>query len=444
MVKQWRLKSLLLVVIPLGVSIFGTSTAYAGYSDWSQVPDKNKPYIKAFYQALVDEGLSKEAAAAMTARGGSESGFDPYRLEAGGSSWGERLKAPEYNSPPAYGFLQMQDRSAGGRLGKMLKSVETGDGGKGTKDPVVASKWEAKAIVKEFDEHDAFKLYTAKPSGAGFVISSTGTSYAGVSQKEVNFKESELIDSWDKFKKSTNIKYMVVAWTMSTVRPSGSALASTYKSDIKMAEAIYKEYSGLTPNSSSDSDGGEGSDSVSGTLATWDEGAIPNMPTHRDYGSEDGTFKDKLPTTDDLSGDEKAQIATWKEEREHNLASTSIHSVRVLLMVVGILFTLAPALLMTAWMTDIWLVFLDSPVLRFVTFNKLAVDYDKQGGTDMWFADKTRNKQLSTKRMGAGDLLIWSAIFTFFGVLLLTGYFYTAVGGFGQYLDDALGYLSQQ
>lgn len=342
-------------------------TAHAGYSSWDQVPADKKENAKAFFLSLREEGVSKEVAAAMTARANSESGFDPFMLEGGESSWQARLKAPEYDSPPAYGFLQMQDRSSGGRLGKMLAFVEQFEGGKGTSDPKVSARAQAKAALEEFKSHDIFASYPVKDAGGSAVVTTTGVSYP-INLKDYGYTEP--IDSFEKFKALKDAKLATLVWTMSAVRPSGDAYAGSYKNDFAMIDPILKEFGSLAVDGSSDS--GDKVDADLGSDGLPKEWELVGM-SKRKYLYESQNKLD-LPSSDSgLTVKQRQHLASIKEDVTSVDGFNLITFLRTLVAFVGILFFVWAIFLMVAYLFDRSNIFFEFSLVSILTFGSITV-----------------------------------------------------------------------
>ena len=164
------------------------------------------------------------------------------------------------------------------------------------------------------------------------------------------------------------------------------------------------------------------------------------MPKDRDYGKEEKGFQDHLNKVEKLKGDEATSIAKWKEEREVSLQKRSIKGTRLVVMVMSLLALIYPSILLLAYVVDSWFVYIDSPAMRLVTFNRRAIEQNRNGSSGLWFADKKENAKLKTKRLGLGDTLIWAAIFSFVGVLGVSGLMYETAGGIWQFISDSVGY----
>lgn len=361
-----RFKKYILTGLLLVATAVPSITAHAGYSSWDQVPADKKENAKAFFLSLREEGVSAEVAAAMTARANSESGFDPFMLEGGQSGWDKRLQAPEYDSPKAYGFLQMQDRSPGGRLGKMLAFVEQFEGGKGTSDPKVSARAQAKAALEEFKSHDIFASYPVEASGDGAVVSSTGTYYP-INIKEYGYKEP--INSFEKFKSLKDAKLATLVWTMSAVRPSGGAYAGSYKNDFAMIDPILKEFGGLSVDGSSNSDKVDADLGNDGLPKEWE---LVGM-SKRKYIYESQNKID-LPNGDSgLSVKQRQHLTSIKEDVTAVDGFNLIVFLRTLVAFVGILFFAWAIFLIVAYLFDRSNIFFEISLVSIMTMGSVTV-----------------------------------------------------------------------
>ena len=360
-----RFKKYILTGLLLVATAVPSITAHAGYSSWDQVPADKKENAKAFFLSLREEGVSAEVAAAMTARANSESGFDPFMLEGGQSGWDKRLQAPEYDSPKAYGFLQMQDRSPGGRLGKMLAFVEQFEGGKGTSDPKVSARAQAKAALEEFKSHDIFASYPVEASGDGAVVSSTGTYYP-INIKEYGYKEP--INSFEKFKSLKDAKLATLVWTMSAVRPSGGAYAGSYKNDFAMIDPILKEFGGLSVDGKSDDkvDADLGND---GLPKEWE---LVGM-SKRKYLYESQNKIDLPNGSSGLSVKQRQHLASIKEDVTAVDGFNLITFLRTLVAFVGILFFAWSIFLIVAYLFDRSNIFFEISLVSIMTMGSVTV-----------------------------------------------------------------------
>ena len=360
--KKYILTSLLLVA-----TVVPSITAHAGYSSWDQVPADKKENAKAFFLSLREEGVSAEVAAAMTARANSESGFDPFMLEGGESGWEARLKAPEKDEAPAYGFLQMQDRRPSGRLGKMLAFVENFEGGKGTSDPKVSAKAQAKAALEEFKSHDIFASYPVKDEGGTAVVTTTGVSYP-IDLKEYGYKEP--IDSFEKFKSLKDAKLATLVWTMSAVRPAGWAYENSYKNDFAMIDPILKEFGGLSVDGSSNS--GDKVDTELGNDKLPKEWELVGM-SKRKYLYESQN-KIELPNGDSgLSVKQRQHLASIKEDVTAVDGFNLIVFLRTLVAFVGILFFAWAIFLIVAYLFDRSNIFFEISLVSIMTMGSVTV-----------------------------------------------------------------------
>lgn len=361
-----RFKKYILTGLLLVATAVPSITAHAGYSSWDQVPADKKENAKAFFLSLREEGVSPEVAAAMTARANSESGFDPFMLEGGQSGWDKRLQAPESDSPPAYGFLQMQDRRPSGRLGKMLAFVEQFDGGKGTSDPKVSARAQAKAALEEFKSHDIFASYPVKDVGGTAVVTTTGVSYP---INLTNYGYKEQIDSFEKFKSLKDAKLATLVWTMSAVRPAGWAYASSYQNDFAMIDPILKEFGGLSVDGSSNSDKVDADLGNDGLPKEWE---LVGM-SKRKYLYESQNKID-LPNGDSgLSVKQRQHLASIKEDVTAVDGFNLIVFLRTLVAFVGILFFAWAVFLIVAYLFDRSNIFFEISLVSIMTMGSVTV-----------------------------------------------------------------------
>lgn len=360
-----RLNKYLVTGLLLVATAVPSITVFAGYSSWDQVPADKKENAKAFFLSLREEGVSAEVAAAMTARANSESGFDPFMLEGGQSGWDKRLQAPKSDDAPAYGFLQMQDRRSSGRLGKMLAFVEQFEGGKGTSDPKVSAKAQAKAALEEFKSHDIFASYPVKDSGGTAVVTTTGVSYP-IDLKEYGYKEP--IDSFEKFKSLKDAKLATLVWTMSAVRPAGWAYSNSYKNDFAMIDPILKEFGGLSVDGSS---GGK-VDADLGNDGLPKEWELVGM-SKRKYLYESQN-KIELPNGDSgLSVKQRQHLASIKEDVTAVDGFNLIVFLRTLVAFVGILFFAWAIFLIVAYLFDRSNIFFEISLVSILTMGSVTV-----------------------------------------------------------------------
>lgn len=360
-----RFKKYILTGLLLVATSVPSITVFAGYSSWDQVPADKKENAKAFFLSLREEGVSSEVAAAMTARANSESGFDPFMLEGGQSGWDKRLQAPESDDAPAYGFLQMQDRRSSGRLGKMLAFVEQFEGGKGTSDPKVSAKAQAKAALEEFKSHDIFASYPVKDSGGTAVVTTTGVSYP-IDLKEYGYKEP--IDSFEKFKSLKDAKLATLVWTMSAVRPAGWAYSNSYKNDFAMIDPILKEFGGLSVDGSS----GDKVDADLGNDGLPKEWELVGM-SKRKYLYESQN-KIVLPNGDSgLSVKQRQHLASIKEDVKAVDGFNLIVFLRTLVAFVGILFFAWAIFLIVAYLFDRSNIFFEISLVSILTMGSVTV-----------------------------------------------------------------------
>lgn len=361
-----RFKKYILTGLLLVATAVPSITAHAGYSSWDQVPADKKENAKAFFLSLRKEGVSAEVAAAMTARANSESGFDPFMLEGGQSGWDKRLQAPEGDSAPAYGFLQMQDRRPSGRLGKMLAFVEQFEGGKGTSDPKVSARAQAKAALEEFKSHDIFASYPVKDVGGTAVVTTTGVSYP---INLTNYGYKEQIDSFEKFKSLKDAKLATLVWTMSAVRPAGWAYASSYQNDFAMIDPILKEFGGLSVDGSSNSDKVDADLGNDGLPKEWE---LVGM-SKRKYLYESQNKIDLPNGSIGLSVKQRQHLASIKEDVTAVDGFNLIVFLRTLVAFVGILFFAWAIFLIVAYLFDRSNIFFEISLVSIMTMGSVTV-----------------------------------------------------------------------
>ena len=244
--------------------------------------------------------------------------------------------------------------------------------------------------------------------------------------------------SYDEFKKASDVRGATYDFVAAFERPA----ADTLNKRADMAEAIYKkikdEYGTASGDDSSSS---KKKESVSDNLKRWSEEDIPNMPKDRDYGKEERGFKDRIDKIEKLKGDEATSIAKWKEERDISIQRRTIKGTRLVVMVLSMVALVYPSFLLFAYVFDSWFVYVDSPAMRLVTFNRRAIEQNRNGSNGLWFADKKENARLKTKRLGLGDTLIWAAIFSIVGVAGVSGLMYETAGSIWQFIADSWGYF---
>lgn len=353
-----------LVLIPL----FSSSVVYAGYTSWDQVPAENKEYAKEFFLSLREEGLSVEVATAMTARANSESGFDPFMLEGGKSGWEYRNEAPTVDSPPAFGFLQMQDRSQGGRLGKMIAFVESFDGGKGTTDKKVSARAQAKYAVEEFKSYDAFSVFPVVAQGGSAVVTTTGVTYP-IDLTQYGYKEP--IDSWEKFKNLKDSRLATLVWTMSIVRPDGGAYAKSYQNDFAMLDPIAKEFGGLSAGSGNSSETTVDASQVAGDDSLPDQWDLVGL-TKRKYLYESQTSI-SLPDSGSLTDSQRYNVTSIKESVDSTKEFSTINVLRTAVAFIGIWFFVWGISLIIAYLFDRNNVYLEVSLVSLLTGGTITV-----------------------------------------------------------------------
>lgn len=382
------------------------SSVFAGYNNVEDITEDGWKTIRGAAKKAKELGISVEAFSGMMGNANEESAFDATLEEQGNVA------------SRGLGLFQWTDTAGSPRRTQYENWVK--EKGYDIKDPATAGAASIEYMDKEMQGNSDF--------GSAF-----WSSYIhGVwGRTELN----QTSKSYEEFKKTTNVKGATHDFVAAFERPA----ADTLDKRAKMAEGIYnkiKDDYGVV-----DSDSKTKATTVSNTLKQWSEDDIPNMPKDRDYGKEERGFKERLDKIEKLKGDEATSIAKWKEEREVSLQKRTIKGARLVVMVLSMLALVYPSILLLAYVVDSWFVYIDSPAMRFVTFNYRAIEQNRNGSGGLWFADKKENAKLKTKRLGLGDTLIWAAVFSLVGVLGVSGIMYETAGSIWQFISDSIGYV---
>ena len=382
------------------------SSVFAGYNNVEDITEDGWKTIRGAAKKAKELGISAEAFAGMMGNANEESAFDATLEEQGNVA------------SRGLGLFQWTDTAGSPRRTQYENWVK--EKGYDIKNPATAGAASIEYMDKEMQGNSDF--------GSAF-----WSSYIhGVwGRTELN----QTSKNYDEFKKTTNVKGATHDFVAAFERPA----ADTLDKRAKMAEGIYnkiKDDYGVV-----DSDSKTKATTVSNTLKQWSEDDIPNMPKDRDYGKEERGFKERLEKIEKLKGDEATSIAKWKEEREVSLQKRTIKGARLVVMVLSMLALVYPSILLLAYVVDSWFVYIDSPAMRFVTFNYRAIEQNRNGSGGLWFADKKENAKLKTKRLGLGDTLIWAAVFSLVGVLGVSGIMYETAGSIWQFISDSIGYV---
>lgn len=436
-----RYFSFLVVVLGLGLvgySFYSASFVSAGFGHVSELPEDKMKNLKSAWEAGIKAGLSESAIAGMLGNANAESGLDPFIGQNGG---------------PAWGFFQYESERQT-KVRALLKEQGATD------DPVKASAVTIEFAVSELKEGNIFLTY-------GLEGNASGTGRYGSSGGAFNYNALEYVQgdgkkisaSYDDWKSSKDVAKATTEFMVSYERPNPSYAHLSER--IAFAKEVYEKLSGTaSSDSSDDSSSGKKSKSTSDTLSNWkpSEADIPNMPTDRDYlelknnglakGEENyHNFTDRVGDKDKVDedfkkgSDEAESVQKWKEERSLSVGDRAISVFRLAIATLSVIFLFYGVLLMVSFAFDLWLPFIDSPLMRLMTFNRLAVVRERVDGSVVWFSNKSENRHLSVKRVGLGDILVWVFIFSGIGVMGVTGYLYSSVGGALQYIMDTLGYF---
>ena len=397
-----------LFLLPLVLPVLSVQ---AGYSSVDQISDKHWQVIHAAAKKAKELGFTAESFAGMMGNANEESGFDATLEEQGNVSsrglglfqWTATRRTQYENWVKEKGYDLTDPEQAGAASIEYVYEEQKG-----------ATEWG--------DYY--FKNYLNTP---------WGKPYENAEQKYHTFEE---------FMKADDVEAAALGFMAGFERPG----TQTQEPRVNMAKAIYEKikdsYGTVSGGGSSSGKGGKnGKGSASGTLKNWSEENIPNMPKDRDFGAEDQGFQKKIDKIKKLEKEEAVSIAKWKEEHDISLQRRTIKGSRLVVMILAMLALIYPAILMFAYVFDSWFVYLDSPAMRTVTFNKIAIEQNRTGSSGMWFADKEENKKLKTKRFGLGDTLIWAAAFSIFGVLGVSGLMYETAGSIWQFITDSIGYF---
>lgn len=398
------------LLVAFTFAFIGSSTitqVSAGYNNVEDITEDGWKTIKGAAKKAKELGISAEAFAGMMGNANEESAFDATLEEQGNvASLG-------------LGLFQWTDTQGSPRRTQYENWVK--EKGYDIKDPATAGAASIEYMDQEMQGNSDF--------GSAF-----WSSYIHGVWGRTDLKQT--YKSYEEFKKATDVKGATYDFVAAFERPRDDTLDKR----AKMAEGIYQKIKDDYGTVSSSESGDKKGSSVTDNLKQWSEDAIPNMPKDRDYGKEEKGFQDRLNKVEKLKGDEATSIAKWKEEREVSLQKRSIKGTRLVVMVMSLLALIYPSILLLAYVVDSWFVYIDSPAMRLVTFNRRAIEQNRNGSSGLWFADKKENAKLKTKRLGLGDTLIWAAIFSFVGVLGVSGLMYETAGGIWQFISDSVGY----
>ena len=397
---------LFLTVVSLGGSV---SSVFAGYSNVEDISEDGWKTIRGAAKKAKELGISAEAFAGMMGNANEESSFDATLEEAGNVA------------SRGLGLFQWTDTSGSPRRTQYENWVK--EKGYDISDPATAGAASIEYMDQEMQGNSDF--------GSAF-----WSSYIHGIWGRTDLNQTS--KSYDEFKKASDVRGATYDFVAAFERPA----ADTLNKRADMAEAIYKKIKDEYGTSSGDdSSSSKNKESVSDNLKRWSEEDIPNMPKDRDYGKEERGFKDRIDKIEKLKGDEATSIAKWKEERDVSIQRRTIKGTRLVVMVLSMIALVYPSFLLFAYVFDSWFVYVDSPAMRLVTFNRRAIEQNRNGSNGLWFADKKENARLKTKRLGLGDTLIWAAIFSIVGVAGVSGLMYETAGSIWQFIADSWGYF---
>lgn len=398
------------LLVAFTFAFIGSSTitqVSAGYNNVEDITEDGWKTIRGAAKKAKELGISAEAFAGMMGNANEESAFDATLEEQGNVA------------SRGLGLFQWTDTQGSPRRTQYENWVK--EKGYDIKDPATAGAASIEYMDQEMQGNSDF--------GSAF-----WSSYIHGVWGRTDLKQT--YKSYEEFKKATDVKGATHDFVAAFERPRDDTLDKR----AKMAEGIYQKIKDDYGTVSSSESGDKKGSSVTDNLKQWSEDAIPNMPKDRDYGKGEKGFQERLNKVEKLKGDEATSIAKWKEEREVSLQKRTIKGTRLFVMVLSLLALIYPSILLLAYVVDSWFVYIDSPAMRLVTFNRRAIEQNRNGSSGLWFADKNENAKLKTKRLGLGDTLIWAAVFSFVGVLGVSGLMYETAGGIWQFISDSVGY----
>lgn len=397
---------LFLTLVSLGGAV---SSVFAGYTNVEDITEDGWKTIRGAAKKAKELGISAEAFAGMMGNANEESAFDATLEEAGNVA------------SRGLGLFQWTDTSGSPRRTQYENWVK--EKGYDISDPATAGAASIEYMDQEMQGNSDF--------GSAF-----WSSYIHGIWGRTDLNQTS--KSYEEFKKASDVRGATYDFVAAFERPA----ADTLNKRADMAEAIYKKIKDEYGTSSGDdSSSSKKKESVSDNLKRWSEEDIPNMPKDRDYGKEERGFKDRIDKIEKLKGDEATSIAKWKEERDVSIQRRTIKGTRLVVMVLSMIALVYPSFLLFAYVFDSWFVYVDSPAMRIVTFNRRAIEQNRNGSSGLWFADKKENAKLKTKRLGLGDTLIWAAIFSIVGVAGVSGLMYETAGSIWQFITDSWGYF---
>lgn len=406
------LKKRLLSGALLGATILtlsgSVSSVFAGYTNVEDISEDGWKTIRGAAKKAKELGISPEAFSGMMGNANEESSFDATLEEAGNVA------------SRGLGLFQWTDTSGSPRRTQYENWVK--EKGYDIKDPATAGAASIEYMNEEMQGNSDF--------GAGFWSSYIHGIWG---RSDLN----QTSKSYDEFKKAKDVKGATYDFVAAFERPA----ADTLDKRAKIAEGIYNKIKDEYGVVSDDISSSKKKESVSDNLKRWSEEDVPNMPKDRDYGKEERGFKDRIDKIEKLKGDEATSIAKWKEERDISIQRRTIKGTRLVVMVLSMVTLVYPSFLLFAYVFDSWFVYVDSPAMRIVTFNRRAIEQNRNGSGGLWFADKKENARLKTKRLGLGDTLIWAAIFSIVGVVGVSGLMYETAGSIWQFIADSWGYF---
>lgn len=179
---------------------------------------------------------------------------------------------------------------------------------------------------------------------------------------------------------------------------------------------------------------------------TYSEDLLPNMPKNRDYGKELKGSDDwnrtiaeyqKRTNVDFVKGSDAAvSIAKWKEERETNIAKSTITGMRRALMVIGVGIFMVATLFTVIYIVDRWN-FFGVSILAIVSGGRVRLTYSE----DSLKSEVKNGKKI--RLISDYNVFGWVAFFSLVGLSLVSGLLYQVMSSFVDIIVTILGYFGK-
>lgn len=414
----------LLTVCLLTMGILGSAKVDAGFSTYEELKGNADAYnnMKIAWAEGIKLGYSEAAVSGMLVNANAESGFSATAIEVG--------------SGAGFGLFQWTNTTGSPRRTNFENWLSSN--GYSTSKPEDILKASMDYMDIEFKaDPNVFASYSA-PS---YYINQ----YPNLIGNFQSLFAKEKVSTLDEFKKMKDPEVAAAYFVLAFERPRYDALAGSWSERMGMAQALYDDMSGTAVDTGKKEEESSKEKTTSSDAFAYSEDLLPNMPKNRDYKETEDSINKLYANVDALSQEEKVGIQKWKAERDYSITERTITYMRRALMIVSIILLVYPAILTFAYSFDLWWLLGGSPLLRLVTFNKRAIDYDRSGGKGLWFSDKQMNKHLKSQGkpilLGIGDVIVWDIIFSILGLLGVSGYLYQQFGNIEELITTALGYF---